>query len=260
MSSTQTAIPFPSLTAAQLKDIERNSDIIRAIDTERRRRKIDAFFRDSGQFRRELYLKQCSFFTAGGMHSPMPECPPDCDGSPHRERLFLAANRTGKTTAAAYEITLHCTGQYPLWWRGRRFSEPVLCWVCNDRHKNTRDINQLELFGRFEDPGTGMIPADLIDSYTTKSQPPKSLDTLTVKHISGRNSLILFKAYEQGWEAFTGAACHVVWCDEEPPEDVYAECLMRVLTTNGSVMLTFTPLQGMTPLVKGFIDTLSEVH
>ena len=49
-----------------------------------------------------------------------------------------------------------------------------------------------------------------------------------------------------------------IWLDEEPPQLIYNECLMRILTTNGLIMLTFTPLQGTTPLVKSFLDTLTQ--
>jgi phage terminase large subunit-like protein len=42
-----------------------------------------------------------------------------------------------------------------------------------------------------------------------------------------------------------GLSTHLVWFDEEPPSDVYVEALVRTMTTNGHVLLTFTPLEGM---------------
>ena len=42
-------------------------------------------------------------------------------GALHRERLFMAGNQLGKTTAGAMEATFHATGLYPDWWNGRRF-------------------------------------------------------------------------------------------------------------------------------------------
>ena len=45
--------------------------------------------------------------------------------------------------------------------------------------------------------------------------------------------------------------------DEEPPDDIYVECLLRTVKTpdfeGGMLMLTFTPLQGLTPLVLEFL-------
>jgi phage terminase large subunit-like protein len=229
--------------------------LLLAIEQARKYRKMDSFFLATGPFRREFYGKHIHFFTAGGQHAPMAECPPGCDGSPHRERCLLAANRTGKTVAAAYEVTCHATGLYPEWWPGGRFKEPILAWVSNDTNTNTRDINQLELLGRAGMHGTGMIPAELIVKTTPKPGIPDAVETITVKHTSGGTSVIQFKSYEQGWEKFTGGAVHVIWCDEEPDTRVYTECCIRTMTTHGLVLLTFTPLQGVTEVVRGFIDS-----
>ncbi len=46
----------------------------------------------------------------------------------------------------------------------------------------------------------------------------------------------------------------MIWCDEEPPADCYTEMLYRTLTTQGVVMTTFTPLQGMSEVVTGFLE------
>ncbi len=45
------------------------------------------------------------------------------------------------------------------------------------------------------------------------------------------------------------------WLDEEPPLDVYGECLIRTATTNGVgiIMLTFTPLEDMSAVVLQFM-------
>ena len=37
-----------------------------------------------------------------------------------------------------------------------------------------------------------------------------------------------------------------VWFDEEPPEDIYKECKMRVLDRSGEIYGTMTPLKGLT--------------
>lgn len=43
-------------------------------------------------------------------------------------------------------------------------------------------------------------------------------------------------------------------CDEEPPMDIYQECLFRLLTTKGRLLVTFTPLQGRSDVVKAFLE------
>jgi hypothetical protein len=46
-------------------------------------------------------------------------------GAHHRERLFIAGNRCGKTELSGYEISYHLTGKYPPSWRGKTFSHGV---------------------------------------------------------------------------------------------------------------------------------------
>lgn len=48
------------------------------------------------------------------------------DGRDHRYRLMHHANQVGATTMCAHEIAYHWSGEYPDWWIGRRFDEPVL--------------------------------------------------------------------------------------------------------------------------------------
>ncbi len=74
-----------------------------------------------------------------------------------------------------------------------------------------------------------------------------------MRHASGGWSVLGLKAYNQGRGSFEGTAQHVIWLDEEPPMDVYGECLIRTATTDGIVMLTFTPLAGMSEVVLGFL-------
>ena len=83
---------------------------------------------------------------------------------------------------------------------------------------------------------------------------PEALDNIKVLHASGGISKIGFKSYDQKRRAFQGTSKHVIWLDEEPPMDVYGECLIRTMTTKGVVYVTFTPLMGITPFVQEFLD------
>ena len=44
-----------------------------------------------------------------------------------------------------------------------------------------------------------------------------------------------------------------VWLDEEPPPEIYTECLTRTNVGNGPVWITFTPLLGMSETVRRFL-------
>ena len=54
-----------------------------------------------------------------------------------------------------------------------------------------------------------------------------------------------FLAYTMETDKFGGASLHRCLYDEEPPEDIREECLMRLVDTNGDEIFTFTPLQGL---------------
>jgi phage terminase large subunit-like protein len=193
---------------------------------------------------RGKYPKHLEFFAAGASY---------------RERCFLAANRVGKTTCGSYEVTCHLTGLYPDWWEGKRFEHPVRVWACGRRNETTRDIVSASLLGpvaydglRKILAGTGMIPGNLIGRVTWKRGVEDLVDLVKIKHASGGWSTLGLKSYEQGRGSFEGTSQHVIWLDEEAPIDVYGECLIRLMTTQGIMMVTFTPLMGITETVQQF--------
>ena len=221
--------------------------------------KLATYFPATGPLRRELYKRHMRFFALGGRHEPGPECPPDCKGAPHRERLFMAANRVGKTeSAGGYELTCHLTGRYPAWWPGLRFTHPIDSWAAGTTKTGVRDILQLKLLGtadigRRELIGTGLIPGRDIVRVTPWHGVPGLAETVVVKSVFGGESVLAMKAYEQGRKSFEGTNKHVVLLDEECPLDIYVEAFTRTMTCNGHVLATFTPLQGLTPLILEFL-------
>src|SRR5262249_14873993 len=52
---------------------------------------------------------------------------------------------------------------------------------------------------------------------------------------------------------FQGETLGFIWCDEEPPIEIYIEAWTRTNVTGGPVWLTFTPLEGMSSVVKRFL-------
>ena len=204
-----------------------------SLERKRSRNKIASYFPDDGPLRRELYTKHLEFFRLGKIHM---------------ERAFMAANRVGKTVVGAYEVTVHLTGEYPAWWDGRRFDRPTDWWAASDTSETTRDIVQLALLGPPGDHGTGIIPHRHILSVAPRRGVTDAVDLVRVRHVSGGISTLGFKAFEQGREKFQGTAKHGIWIDEESPADVYDECLVRLMTTNGLMLCTFTPLKGLSEI------------
>ena len=83
-------------------------------------------------------------------------------------------------------------------------------------------------------------------------------EEIMVKHTSGFWSRLMLRSYDQGRRIFQGTEQDVVWLDEEVPKDVYDEALVRTMTTRGIVMMTFTPLSGLTELVVSFLESMHE--
>lgn len=226
------------------EELNRVTELCRELDWEARTTKLYQLYPDTGPLRRELYPKHLEFFRAGTKFT---------------ERACVAANRVGKTWGiGGYETALHLTGAYPEWWDGRRFASPIDAWAAGDTSETTRDIVQQALLGPPGELGTGLIPAEAIIGEPTKRMGVAgAVDIVRVRHLSGGVSVLGFKSYDQGRKKFQGTAKHVIWLDEEPPEPVYEESLLRLMTTGGLMIGTFTPLQGLSQVVLRFLPDLA---
>jgi phage terminase large subunit-like protein len=216
-----------------------------------KQRRFFTFYPDTGPLRRDLYQKQLAFFKFGATH---------------QIRGLMAANRVGKTEGGGgYELTCHLTGRYPEWWEGARFTEYVRAWAAGDTRQTTRDIIQQKLLGNWAHFGAGMIPGEDILKFTPQPGVPEAVGTLLVKHydwqhpkpdgslVQDGTSRLVFKSFDQGREAFQGTEQEVIWLDEESDEGIRGECLMRLMTTDGLLIETFTPLKGLTKVVMSYL-------
>lgn len=186
------------------------------------------------------YPKQVEFHAAGQMH---------------RERLLMAANQSGKTYSAAAEAAMHLTGLYPDWWTGKVFSRPVRGLAAGVTSQLVRDSMQVLLCGAPAKPlGHGMIPKRCIEAEPVMARSiTGAFDTVKVKHVSGGESTLYLRAFEQGREKVQAMTLDFVWLDEEPEAEYYLEALTRSNVTAGPVFMTFTPLKGMSQTVARFV-------
>jgi phage terminase large subunit-like protein len=194
-------------------------------------------------YRYKPYAKQKEFHAAGAKY---------------RERLLRAGNQLGKTYSGAAEMAFHLTGKYPDWWQGKRWDRPISAWVGGKDGITVRDSVVQLLLGVPTDRGTGLIPGDLIEDIATARGLADAVDSVTVKHVSGETSRLTFKTYLQGREQWQAATLDLVWFDEEPPADIYSEGLTRTNATQGVVYMTFTPLLGMSEVVRRFLTEQSD--
>lgn len=195
------------------------------------------------------YPKQLEFHLAGAVPAI-------------RERLLIAGNQLGKTWAGSFEAAMHLTGRYPEGWKGAVFDQPTAGWAASETSQGTRDTVQRLLLGPVGAWGTGAIPADdILEIKRASHGVADAVETVLVRHVSGGVSRVTFKTYDQGRARWQGDTLDWVWFDEEPPLDIYTEGMTRTNATDGIVWTTFTPLKGMSDVVRRFlIDKAPGTH
>lgn len=177
---------------------------------------------------------------------------------------LIAANRVGKTDTATYIDSVHAMGDYPADWAGYRFDHAPLIWCLGYSGEKCRDLLQTPIIGRKTDNGWegGLIPGELILGTEPMTGTPNAVRTVYVQHKSGGTAKIQFWSYSQGQHALMGDSVDWFHIDEEPKDPtIYPQVLTRTATGDrgrgGRGILTFTPENGRTDLVIGFMDTPS---
>jgi hypothetical protein len=82
--------------------------------------------------------------------------------------------------------------------------------------------------------GRRWAPADAIRATRPKAGIPDAIDTAYIQHASGGSSALKFKSYEQGREALEENEVDLIALDEEPPEEIYTECVLCTMAAGSS--------------------------
>ncbi len=156
-----------------------------------------------------------------------------------RNRWVFGGNRSGKTECGAAECVYLARGIHPY----RENKREVSGWVVSLSAQVQRDVAQKKILRYLRKDWI----EDVVMLSGRKDAPEHGIiDFIRVKSILGGSSVIGFKSCDQGREKFQGTSLDFVWFDEEPPEDIYLECRMRVIDRRGEVFGTMTPLKGLT--------------
>ncbi len=158
---------------------------------------------------------------------------------PKRNRWVFGGNRSGKTECGAVETVYMARGIHPY----RENRKNVCGWVVSLSAQVQREVAQKKILRYLRRDWI----EDIVMLSGRKDSPEHGIiDFIRVKNVLGGSSIIGFKSCDQGREKFQGASLDFVWFDEEPPQDIYAECRMRVFDRKGDIFGTMTPLKGLT--------------
>lgn len=191
----------------------------------------ESYFPEDGPFSRHCFPKHLAFMRAT---KDFNVC------------TVFGANRSSKTVMMSYIASCWAMGKYPDWWEGRRIERAPRIWVAGQTTELVKGSLQEYLFG--VDGVSGMISADHIEHIFWNQQSPGLIHRVLVRHPAGLAE-ITFKSYDQGWQRFMSGTIDAAILDEEMPARIFSETVTRTATTNGIVLVGFTGLQGITPLV-----------
>lgn len=156
-----------------------------------------------------------------------------------RNRWIFGGNRSGKTECGAVECLWMLRGSHPY----RKNRKDVFGWVVSLSQQVQRDVAQAKIL--YYLPKSWIADITMISGR--KDSPASGIiDQIKIKNVFGGISTLGFKSCDQGREKFQGSSLDFVWFDEEPPRDIYEECLMRVMDKRGDIFGTMTPLKGKT--------------
>lgn len=155
-----------------------------------------------------------------------------------RNRWVFGGNRTGKSECGAVEVVWMALGIHPF----RENRKDTFGWVVSLSSRVQKDVAQAKILSYLD---RRHIKEIVMQSGSSASPETGVVDRIVVKNSFGGESTIVFKSCEEGREKFQGASLDYVWFDEEPPKEIYYECLMRVLDKRGDIFGTMTPLKGL---------------
>jgi phage terminase large subunit-like protein len=212
----------------------------------------------SSEFRKKFHL--ADFWGPAEFYEPQMRF--FADGATHHQRLIRGGNQVGKSFSCAFEASLHMTGQYPKWWKGRRFNKPTRGWIVGVTAELVRDGPQRQLCSRQGEFGTGTIPlAAFAGKPIMVPGGTGAINTMNVTHETdgARDgvSSATYKSFEQGAAKMQSESVDWIWVDERCSEEVYSELYARTTATDGIIFLSYTPLKGGGELTYRFLNEYS---
>jgi hypothetical protein len=155
-----------------------------------------------------------------------------------KDILILGGNRASKTEYAAARTLYHLN---------RKPDCRVWCFQTN--HDNSIQMQQPAVFK--------YIPRELKEikkSRVTNISYSQKNGFSDGTFVLPNGSQCFFRHYSQDINTIEGGEVDFVWCDELVPQDWLETIRYRLVTRGGELLVTFTPIEGYTPTVKGYLQ------
>jgi phage terminase large subunit-like protein len=170
------------------------------------------------------------------------------------EILVLGGNRSGKTNWAAKRIVqafvgTDLAGNMPEWIREKSKKRGINIWCLHTTNMTSVSMQQNVVYN--------YLPKELKEAKRTR----QTQVSWTQKNGFSDNTAVYernqiwFLNYAQDIKVVEGGEVDFVWCDELVPADWLETLKYRLVTRNGKLLVTFTPVQGYTQVVKEYITT-----
>lgn len=157
-------------------------------------------------------------------------------------RIIIGGNRAGKTVAGSCESIWRLQGTHPY----QRVKPPPVYGRGSavDIEQGLKKIMLPELARWL--PPSALKNGSWEDSYDKQGR------LLTLAN----GSQMDFLTYEMDAEKHAGTSRDFLWFDEEPPEHIFNEDLLRTVDVRGKWWLTMTPVLGMTWLYYSYYEPI----
>lgn len=165
--------------------------------------------------------------------------------APNLGRMFIGGNRSGKTVSGAMEAVWWITRTHPFY----KLPEGQIEGRCG----SVDFVNGVDKITKPE-VKKWLAPSFLINGSWEDSW-SNQYRTLTLAN----GNYLEFLSYDQDLDKWAGTARNFVWYDEEPPESIFEEGLVRLTSKRGRWWMTMTPVEGATWTLSELYET-SKTH
>ena len=150
----------------------------------------------------------------------------------HLRRLYIGGNRSGKTVSGVIEALWRALGNHPYI---TVTPPPTAGRIVAPDFPNGIAKTILPMLKQWCPPW--VLRGGGWDSAYSKGE--------RILHFANGSTIEFFSG-DQQLDKFAGTSRDWFWADEECDEDVYNECVLRLLDRNGVAWLTMTPVNGIT--------------